>query len=204
MDHPDQKAARRQPRCPHSSSDAVHARTPARRSSFISGTRSCVFMPRMPSLATKTTSFASPVSGPISRHAARRMRLARFRSTAPPTLRDATTESPPCPGAMNSTTRFPCDGVPFRKTRWTSLARKDAGQAVSRARPLRRRRAMIARPARVRMRRRKPCVFARRRLFGWNVRLPLAMSGDPRSMRRPAGRRPNESIRARIGAGQRP
>jgi hypothetical protein len=30
---------------------------------------------------------------------------------------------------------------------------------------------MIARPALVRMRSRKPCVLARRRLFGWNVRL---------------------------------
>ena len=29
----------------------------------------------------------------------------------------------------------------------------------------------MARPARVRMRSRKPWVFARRRLFGWNVRL---------------------------------
>src|SRR5437868_15472244 len=29
----------------------------------------------------------------------------------------------------------------------------------------------MARPARVRMRRRKPWVLARRRLFGWNVRL---------------------------------
>jgi hypothetical protein len=37
---------------------------------------------------------------------------------------------------------------------------------ASRERPLRRRAAMIARPARVRMRRRKPWVFARRRLFG--------------------------------------
>jgi hypothetical protein len=34
-----------------------------------------------------------------------------------------------------------------------------------------RRAEMIARPARVRMRRRKPWVFARRRLFGWKVRL---------------------------------
>lgn len=32
---------------------------------------------------------------------------------------------------------------------------------------------MIARPARVRMRNRNPWVLARRRLFGWNVRLPL-------------------------------
>ena len=30
---------------------------------------------------------------------------------------------------------------------------------------------MIARPARVRIRSRKPWVFDRRRLFGWNVRL---------------------------------
>lgn len=44
-------------------------------------------------------------------------------------------------------------------------------QAESSSRPLRRRAARIARPARVRMRSRKPCVFARRRLFGWNVRL---------------------------------
>jgi hypothetical protein len=32
---------------------------------------------------------------------------------------------------------------------------------------------MMARPARVRMRSRNPWVRARRRLFGWNVRLPL-------------------------------
>jgi hypothetical protein len=49
------------------------------------------------------------------------------------------------------------------------LSRQD--QALSRSRPLRRRAARTARPARVRMRSRKPCVLARRRLFGWNVRL---------------------------------
>jgi hypothetical protein len=38
-------------------------------------------------------------------------------------------------------------------------------------RPLARRAARIARPARVRIRSRKPCVLCRRRLFGWNVRL---------------------------------
>jgi hypothetical protein len=51
-----------------------------------------------------------------------------------------------------------------------------AGQTLTRARPLRRRAARIARPARVRMRSRNPCVFARRRLFGWNVRL---LTGTP-------------------------
>ena len=49
-------------------------------------------------------------------------------------------------------------------------------QALSRSRPLRLRAARTARPARVRIRSRKPCVFARRRLFGWNVRL---LTGTP-------------------------
>lgn len=49
-----------------------------------------------------------------------------------------------------------------------------AGQPASRVRPLRRRAATIARPARVRMRSRNPWVLARRRLFGWNVRLLTA------------------------------
>src|SRR3954452_7387339 len=44
-------------------------------------------------------------------------------------------------------------------------------QADSSVRPLPRRADRMARPARVRMRRRKPWVLARRRLFGWNVRL---------------------------------
>ena len=37
----------------------------------------------------------------------------------------------------------------------------------------------MARPARVRIRRRKPWTRARRRLFGWNVRLPLATVNTP-------------------------
>ena len=44
-------------------------------------------------------------------------------------------------------------------------------QAESSERPLRRRAARMLRPARVRIRRRKPWVLARRRLFGWKVRL---------------------------------
>ncbi len=54
------------------------------------------------------------------------------------------------------------------------LGRQD--QALSRSRPLCLRAARTARPARVRMRSRKPCVLARRRLFGWNVRL---LTGAP-------------------------
>jgi hypothetical protein len=53
-------------------------------------------------------------------------------------------------------------------------------QAVSLARPLPRRAETMARPARVRIRRRKPWTRARRRLFGWNVRLPLATVNTPR------------------------
>ena len=46
-----------------------------------------------------------------------------------------------------------------------------SGYADSSLRPLRRRADRMARPARVRIRSRKPWVFARRRLFGWKVRL---------------------------------
>jgi hypothetical protein len=56
------------------------------------------------------------------------------------------------------------------------LGRQD--QALSRSRPLRLRAARTARPARVRMRSRKPCVLARRRLFGWNVRLLTGAPGQ--------------------------
>jgi hypothetical protein len=46
-------------------------------------------------------------------------------------------------------------------------ARQVSAQADSLSRPLERRDARMERPARVRMRSRKPWVFARRRLFGW-------------------------------------
>jgi hypothetical protein len=65
-----------------------------------------------------------------------------------------------------------------------------ADQTLTRARPLRRRAASTARPARVRMRSRKPCVFARRRLFGWNVRL-LTETPD-------AGKSPQAAANARL------
>jgi hypothetical protein len=62
----------------------------------------------------------------------------------------------------------------LRATAHPELGRQD--QALSRSRPLCLRAARTARPARVRMRSRKPCVLARRRLFGWNVRL---LTGAP-------------------------
>ena len=60
----------------------------------------------------------------------------------------------------------------FGRTRrlGTGRAKPAHDQALRRLRPLRRRRARMAWPWRVRMRTRKPCFFLRRRLFGWNVR----------------------------------
>ena len=59
--------------------------------------------------------------------------------------------------------------VPHANRGGQHRSRRD--QAERTRRPLRRRADKIARPARVRMRSRNPCVRARRRLFGWNVRL---------------------------------
>ena len=49
---------------------------------------------------------------------------------------------------------------------------------VSFLRPMARRREITARPSAVFMRVRKPWVFARRRLFGWKVRLGILVSYD--------------------------
>ena len=63
-------------------------------------------------------------------------------------------------------------GQPPTKGASAKLALTSAATALPRStRPLARRAVMIARPARVRIRSRNPCVFARRRLFGWKVRL---------------------------------
>jgi hypothetical protein len=80
-----------------------------------------------------------------------------------------------CPG---STTPPAQPRLPVRLTRGRAARALD--QTASWSRPLRRRAASTARPARVRMRSRKPWTFARRRLFGWNVRL---LTGTPDSMR---------------------
>ena len=80
--------------------------------------------------------------------------------------------------------------VPMSEPRAGRQHRRGPAQAESRSRPLRRRPATMARPARVRIRSRKPCVRARRRLFGWKVRLPLLTSRLSRSTARcGAGRR---------------
>ena len=123
----------------------------------------------------------------------RSRRLTRFLTTAGPTAR--LTVKPIRGGSAIPcrTRRWPTSSgrpalLPALIAAWNSVRRRirapdgstgrhrragsgSAGQTLTRARPLRRRAARMARPARVRMRSRKPCVLARRRLFGWNVRL---------------------------------
>lgn len=65
-------------------------------------------------------------------------------------------------------------GEPGSSGQQRQVSAEQADQADNSVRPLPRRAAMMARPARVRIRKRNPWVRARRRLFGWNVRLPLA------------------------------
>jgi len=69
---------------------------------------------------------------------------------------------------------------PRRRGKHLATATARVDQTLTRARPFRRLAARMARPARLRMRSRKPCVLARRRLFGWNVRL---LTGTPDSGR---------------------
>lgn len=120
---------------------------------------------------------------------ARSLRLTLFRVTAFPTAFETTkpTTAGPLPAvsaARWTTTEFRLDRTPRRTAHSKSSGRRircapgstARRQAESSARPLRRRPARIARPARVRMRSRNPWVFARRRLFGWNVRLVTIIS----------------------------
>ena len=85
--------------------------------------------------------------------------------SAPPGCSD-----PPARHAVRSPRSRPTDACAVRR------GARLADQAERFSRPLRRRAAMMARPARVRMRRRKPWVFARRRLFGWKVRFDTSSS----------------------------
>lgn len=65
-------------------------------------------------------------------------------------------------------------------------------QAARRLRPLRRRADRIERPARVRIRNRKPWVLARRRVFGWKVRL---LTGNaPEAQVEAAAHRPAQTV----------
>src|SRR5699024_9542857 len=78
-------------------------------------------------------------------------------------------------------------------TRWSSSRSRHetAAQADSEERPRARRALTMLRPARVRIRARKPCFLWRRRLFGWNVRLLI---GSPRSWARTCPSRWSEGL----------
>ncbi len=101
----------------------VHGWDTSGRSSVISATRSCVLAPRMAARATRTASCPSAIPGATSDQAARKMRRARFRSTAPPTFRPAMNAACPVPGARNTTTRSPWSRFGTPRTRRTSGAR---------------------------------------------------------------------------------
>ncbi len=135
----------------------------------------------------------------MSRLTDRSRRRMRFRVTAPPTA--LVTIKPKRLGSEpgRSSTWSTAADVPILRPRRTAV-RKSAGRvtrfalastrryyADSSVRPLRRRAPRMARPARVRMRRRKPWTFARRRLFGWKVLLLIAVSPKPSSEGRKEG-----------------
>jgi hypothetical protein len=148
----------------------------------------------------RTTSRLPPGSTPrYPRARCRSRRRTLFRATAVPTARLTTKPTNGLCRDSGATSRCPeTSDRPARLPRLVAASksarrriRADAGsialaatrvrpQTLTRARPFRRRADRMARPARVRMRSRKPCVFARRRLFGWNVRL---LTGTPDSGR---------------------
>jgi hypothetical protein len=112
---------------PQETPDARHrAVTFARASSSsTSVTSSCVRVSRIPARATSATSNPPPTFGATSRQAARRIRRARLRSTAPPTRRPATNATVPEPGTTNSITRSPWNARPadrMRRTRFRPVA----------------------------------------------------------------------------------
>jgi hypothetical protein len=72
-----------------------------------------------------------------------------------------------------------CASVTARQRPKRCLTTDAPDQAESLERPLVRRRRITARPARFRIRRRKPCFFLRFRLFGWYVRFTHGLLERP-------------------------
>jgi len=153
-----------------------------------------------PAAAGSARTTSMPRGGSLPSRASRRSltrwrnrRFTRLRVTAWPTALDTTkptrcsSTTPRSEGSTDGASRWTTiRGPPQRRPRrttsrkWTGEVRRLLGestpglptpQAARRSRPLRRREARTARPARVRIRSRKPWVLCRRRLFGWNVRL---------------------------------
>ena len=179
---------------PHDASDGCHRPIPPRwSSSVISVIRSWVRASRMASRATRTTSCPSTPRGATSRIAARRTRRARFRLHRAADLLARDQRELPRTGSDKQYHPLPVDRLRIIEDALDRPGTHRCGQpeTLRRLRPLRRRAARIDRPARVRIRRRKPCVFARRRVFGWYVRFPLAILGFLRGRKagNAAGRR---------------
>jgi hypothetical protein len=80
------------------------------------------------------------------------------------------TDAPTCAGDAPQVTTSG-ESMRRRKHGSGSRASRVEDHTARLLRPLRRREDRIERPARVRMRSRKPCTLWRRRLFGWYVRL---------------------------------
>lgn len=192
LNHEDDGA--RRPRRPHrATSDLGLTRRRAVRSSCSSRADiACRLLGR----ARITTRSAGSSSSTSDRATWRSRRETRWRCTAVPTALE-TTRPIRGPGSERSSDRRACttrSGCTARTPRLTvfpnsvdrvmryragstsvnSRSKSRGSHAVSLRRPLLRRFVTIARPARVRIRSRKPCTRARRRLFGWKVRLPLA------------------------------
>ena len=144
----------------------------------------------LPAEGCARTTIRSPGFQASSRaaHKARRRRATRCRTTELPT--DLLTMKPTRGGSALDSAEVTCTTTVVRAARRPPrtaaekstlrrilCAAGSTGQAARRARPLRRRDERIDRPARVRMRSRKPWVLARRRLLGWNVRFD---TGTPR------------------------
>lgn len=192
-------------RCRHPPTEDLHragrARDRACRNCRCRSSRTrAVGAPASAGLARTTTSTSPGIDPNSTATRCRNTRTVRDRTTELPTALDTTNptrgavgpaggretcaawttrSSPPLrPAPRPRTTARNCSG---RRRRCVAGSTGRSGgcdrtQAVSFSRPLRRREAMIERPARVRIRRRKPWVLARRRLFGWNVRLLTRVS----------------------------
>jgi hypothetical protein len=135
--------------------------------------------PALSGRATTTMSNPPRARAPIPRHASFRRRRQRLRATAPPIARPQTN---PIRMSCSEGRTYSITHVPDRRRPDVTTARycpavrrtpvraaaafTPPDQADSWTRPLRRRRASTARPPRVRMRTRKPCVLFRLRLFG--------------------------------------
>lgn len=194
-DHPLVRTNQQDQRCSEPPADDAHRGDRARDTAWCkcrrSASRTCAGDASTTAGLARTTTSMSPAIDPNSAAIVwRSTRLVRDRTTALPTALETTRPTRGTAGlsagrrtrATWTTRSFPplrpaprprrtarnCAG---RRRRCAAGSNGSGGgcdrtQAVSRSRPLRRREAMIERPARVRIRRRKPCVLARRRVLG--------------------------------------